>query len=101
LRVRNELQEAFGTAGTYTPLVVSGSKKEHAVAFRRGEEIAVVVTRLPVKLARNWEDTTLELGDGEWTNVLTGRAVTSKQLTQILDPLPIALLTNTRKTGAV
>jgi (1->4)-alpha-D-glucan 1-alpha-D-glucosylmutase len=101
LRIRNERQEAFDAGGAYTPLAVSGSKQEHAVAFRRGEDVAVIVTRLPVKLANDWQDTTIDPGPGKWTNVLTGRTVKSGHLKEILDPFPVALLRKSRKTGAV
>jgi (1->4)-alpha-D-glucan 1-alpha-D-glucosylmutase len=93
LRLRWERTRAFGAEGKYTPLAVRGPKKEHAIAFQRGDEIAVIATRLSIKLGDEWGDTAVELGAGNWTNVLTGRRVTDGRLKEILKPLPVALLT--------
>ena len=54
-----------------------------------------VATRLPIGLARagGWGDTVLQL-DGAWTDVLTGRPYAgSVRLSDLLDRLPVALLT--------
>jgi (1->4)-alpha-D-glucan 1-alpha-D-glucosylmutase len=99
LRLRGERTKAFGAEGKYTPLAVKGPKQEHAIAFQRGDEIAVIATRLSVKLGNDaqpgdeWGDTAVELGAGNWTDVLTGRRVTDGRLKEILKPLPVALLT--------
>ncbi|HEX4769197.1 MAG TPA: malto-oligosyltrehalose synthase [Bryobacteraceae bacterium] len=93
LRVRRERPDAFGTEGTYTALPVTGPKSEHALAFQRGEDVAVIVTRLPLRLANEWADTKTQLGQGSWTDVLTGRPIESARLNDILKPFPIALLT--------
>ncbi|MFI9272365.1 malto-oligosyltrehalose synthase [Kitasatospora sp. NPDC052896] len=54
--------------GPYRPLETS----EHLVAFQRGEDLAVAVTRLPYTLARCGARVTLDL-PGRWRDVLTGR----------------------------
>ena len=94
LRLRRERPEAFGPAGTYSPLAASGPKAEHCVAFARGGEVVTVVTRRPVALGGDWADTVLTLPDGGWHDVLTktrheGEAL---RMTDLLANLPVALL---------
>ncbi|MBD3258225.1 malto-oligosyltrehalose synthase [candidate division GN15 bacterium] len=71
LHARRRHAEAFGPDGTYRPLTTEGSKSEHAVAFSRGERVVTVCPRLVMGLADDWMDTTVELPDGQWHNVLT------------------------------
>ncbi|MEZ0025526.1 (1-_4)-alpha-D-glucan 1-alpha-D-glucosylmutase [Kitasatospora sp. MAP12-15] len=54
--------------GPYRPLATG----PHLVAFQRGEDLTVAVTRLPYALARSGERAVLEL-PGDWTDLLTGR----------------------------
>ena len=61
------------------------------LAYDRGGAIAVV-TRLPVGLAAvGWGDTTLDLPDGRWHDVLTGLD-TDGRLADLLATHPVALL---------
>jgi (1->4)-alpha-D-glucan 1-alpha-D-glucosylmutase len=93
LRLRRQQPEAF--AGGYTPLPTSSG---HAVAFARGDSPTVITlaTRLPVALHRlgGWGDSTVVLPDGDWQDLLTGRAVGSGpvRLGDLLTDLPVALL---------
>jgi (1->4)-alpha-D-glucan 1-alpha-D-glucosylmutase len=88
LTLRRDRPELFTT---YAPVPVSGSAADHVLAFDRGGAIAVA-TRLPVGLAtRGWGDTTLDLPEGRWTDVLTG-ARTAGTLAELLATHPVALL---------
>src|SRR5690606_8122695 len=71
LELRRRRPDAFapGDAGAYAPLPVSGGKLRHAVAFSRGDSVAVVVPRLVLRLENDWADTVVTLGEGSWTNV--------------------------------
>ena len=66
------------------------------LAFDRGGAIAVA-TRLPVALAaRGWGDTVVHLPEGEWTDLLTGRAYDgSAPAGGLLADYPVALLVPT------
>ena len=91
-RLRRDRPELVGAS--YQPLEVTGEAAEHAIAFRRGDDVATVVTRLPVRLSRRggWADTRVALpGDG-WHDLLTDRDVTDVSLATLLDRLPVALL---------
>lgn len=96
LRLRRDRPELFDS---YTPIVVSGSAADHAVAFDRGGAVTVA-TRLPLRLERQggWGDTVLELPDGEWKDELTGEVYSAGAdgpvgLIDVLSRYPVALLT--------
>ncbi|KAA1373767.1 malto-oligosyltrehalose synthase [Aeromicrobium fastidiosum] len=82
----------------YRALHAEGPAAEHAVAYARGADdgLVVVATRLPVGLGRagGWRDTTIELGPGEWTDLLTGDVLEGApaRLASLLDRYPVALL---------
>ncbi|MEV8513576.1 malto-oligosyltrehalose synthase [Dactylosporangium sp. NPDC051484] len=90
LRLRRDRPELFGG---YRPVTAAGSAERHVVAFDRGGALSVA-TRLPVGLAAGggWGDTELKLPGGDWTDVLTGRAVASPALGDVLAAYPVALL---------
>jgi (1->4)-alpha-D-glucan 1-alpha-D-glucosylmutase len=94
LRLRREHPEWFGAEAAYTPLAVDGPKSDHLIAYLRGEAIAVLATRWPLKLGSNWGTTSLELLQGQWKNILTGEAVTGGRVRvqTILERFPVALL---------
>ena len=98
----------------YLPLNAEGPAADHALAFARttrgshGPALAVVATRLPLTLADagGWADTVLPLpsGPGDWTDLLTGRAIaaerrdglTTAHLVEVLDRYPVAVLARGR-----
>jgi (1->4)-alpha-D-glucan 1-alpha-D-glucosylmutase len=51
LRLRRE-RPAIVLNGGYTPLLVTGRAAEHLVAFRRGADVLVAVTRLSARLSQ-------------------------------------------------
>jgi (1->4)-alpha-D-glucan 1-alpha-D-glucosylmutase len=104
LRLRRDRPDLFTS---YTPLHAEGPAAEHVLAFDRGG-VVTVATRLPAGLAaKGWGETTLELPEGSWTNVLTGRGFETlagarssttgedggrSSMTEVLGELPVALL---------
>jgi (1->4)-alpha-D-glucan 1-alpha-D-glucosylmutase len=100
LRTRRERSASFtGEAATYVPV---GTTSEHAVAFGRGTgdgvDVVTVVTRLAGRLADagGLGDADLELPDGRWRDVLSGRTFDGgvTRLADVIgrDGLPVALL---------
>lgn len=87
----------------YTLLRADGAAAEHAIAFRRSDDLAVVATRLPAGLAarEGWGHTTVAVGDGEWTDILTGDTVdgAAVRLASLLDRYPVALLVRLGSTA--
>jgi len=89
LTLRRERPELFTS---YAPVPATGSAADHVLAFDRGGAITVA-TRLPVglALAGGWGDTTLDLPDGTWHDLLTGTR-TEGRLADLLAVHPVALL---------
>lgn len=89
LTLRRERPELFTG---YAPVEATGDRAGHVVAFDRGGAIAVA-TRLPVGLAAagGWGDTTLDLPEGRWHDLLTGLD-TDGRLADLLAAHPVALL---------
>jgi (1->4)-alpha-D-glucan 1-alpha-D-glucosylmutase len=92
LRLRRDRPELFTT---YMPVWAEGPAAHHAIAVDRGGAIAVA-TRLPVGLERHggWGDTVIDLGAGQFEEVLTGRQLDGGvlPLAGLLDRYPVALL---------
>lgn len=93
LTLRRERPELFTS---YAEVSVAGSAAQHVLAFDRGGAIAVV-TRLPVGLIAKggWGDTTLDLPEGTWRNVISTISIDggpALPLAAILGDLPVALL---------
>ena len=94
LAVRRSHSSAFGPGSSYQPLGVEGKKAAHAVAFARGQQVAVVAPRLVLGLAGAWGDTAVTLPPGRWTDVLGGAEVEGGgvDLASLLVRFPVALL---------
>ena len=93
LRLRRAHPGCF-LRGAYTPVLADGEAAEHVVAFRRGEDIVVAVTRWTVRLAEiGWGNTVLPLPDGTWKDTLTGAVADGPTAAaQLFAYLPVALL---------
>jgi len=94
LLMRCEHPELFGADVAYAPLVVAGSRSEHAVAYLRGDSVATVIPRWNTKLGGAWRDTNVELPQGKWANRLTGAVLDGGRvaLKTLLREFPVALL---------
>ncbi|HEV7677618.1 MAG TPA: malto-oligosyltrehalose synthase [Candidatus Dormibacteraeota bacterium] len=96
LAARAHHPEAFGPAGDYLPLRVSGERADNVVAFARGATPAVVtvVPRLAFGVDGDWRDTTVFLPEGDWHSVLAGGTVRGDaRVGEMLRDFPVALLT--------
>ena len=91
LRVRARRPEAF--AGAYAPLATRGAQSARAVAYLRGEEVAVAVPRLTATLEGH-PDAALTLPPGTWRNELTGDVVAGGPVSvgTLWDRFPVSLL---------
>jgi len=96
LRLRRRRPDTF-LAGGYTPLLATGQAREHVVAFTRGEDVAVAVSRWTLRLDETgWGDTVLPLPAGQWTDVLTGGQRNAEvPAAELFGVLPVALLERT------
>jgi len=93
LQLRRARPDTF-LRGGYHPVLAAGAAGHHVVAFRRGEDVLVAVTRWTVRLEQTgWADTVVGLPDGSWTNALTAAVVTGRvQAAELFAELPVALL---------
>ncbi|TAM66789.1 malto-oligosyltrehalose synthase [Mycobacterium sp.] len=93
LRVRRAHPDAF-LRGGYAPVLADGDAADHVLAFRRGEDIVVAVTRWTVRLAETgWGNTVLPLPDGTWKDTLTGAVADGPtSAAQLFAELPVVLL---------
>ena len=93
LHVRRSRPGSLGPGG-HRRLPVAGARSDHAIAFLRGDDVAVVAPRLVMGLANGWQDTTMEFPEGHWTDELTGTARSGRiELTELTEAFPVALLT--------
>lgn len=80
----------------YARLTAEGPASDHAITYRRSDDLVVVATRLPVGLDERggWGDTILRLGGATWTDAFTGHRIDGDEvrLAEVLDHFPVALL---------
>ena len=93
LRLRRTRPGSF-LRGGYHPVLADGQASDHVVAFRRGDDILVAVTRWTVRLAESgWGNTVLPLPDGSWTDTLTGAMASGPtSAAELFADLPVVLL---------
>lgn len=94
LAVRRILPQCFGAEGEYTPLMASGSRSNHVVAFQRGDRVVAVAPRLAATAGDDWRDTRLRIPEGNWHNVLSDTHAHGGdcRIAELLAQFPIALL---------
>ena len=98
LQLRAQHPEWFGSDAAYKPLIASGPRCKHVVAYQRGESVVTVAPRLTMTLADDWQETTVDLPQGKWTNLLgdTTQHEGKVQLSDLLRAFPVALLVTER-----
>lgn len=73
LRSRRERPETY-LSGGYHPLLPGGPAADHVLAYARGADVVVAVSRWTARLEdTGWGETILTLPEGTWTDRLTGR----------------------------
>lgn len=94
LAIRHEKLDSFSEQGTFSPLYAQGEKKEHAVAYMRGQDVIAIAPRLILGLDKDWLDTTIDIPQGLWRNVLSEETIQggSMRLKDLFACFPVALL---------
>ncbi|MGC0364424.1 (1-_4)-alpha-D-glucan 1-alpha-D-glucosylmutase [Rhodococcus sp. 27YEA15] len=101
LRLRRDRPDSF-VGGAYLPVLGSGPAAEHIAGFARGPQtqspdVVALATRFSLVLAETgWGDTTALLPPGKWTDVVSGRPVTTSRASDLFARLPYALLVRDR-----
>jgi (1->4)-alpha-D-glucan 1-alpha-D-glucosylmutase len=93
LRLRRSRPDSF-VGGGYVPVLASGQAGDHVVAFRRGDDILVAVTRWTVRLAETgWGNTVVPLPEASWTDTLSGAMASGPTAAaELFADLPVVLL---------
>lgn len=94
LHSRSERPDLFGAKSSYKALYANGAKAAHAVAFMRGNALITLAPRFVLGLKGDWADTSFEMPEGAWRNLLTDDVVVGgkKELIQeLLKRFPVAL----------
>ncbi len=93
LGLRRERPATF-LAGGYQPVRADGAAAEHIVAFLRGDDVLVAVSRWTVRLTETgWGDAAVTLPDGMWTEILSGARRSGRvPADELFSDLPVALL---------
>jgi maltooligosyltrehalose synthase len=83
--------------GAYKALDASGPHAHRVFAFSRGADLVTITPRLTVR-AEGWRDTTVELPDGTWIDVLSDQQYSGGKRTvaELWRGFPISLLTRTQ-----
>ena len=77
----------------YQPLFATPPRGDHVFTFVRGEKAIVVVPRFLLKLNGMWDQTTIKLPEGRWSDEFTGETFEDKVLLETLfRRFPVALL---------
>ncbi len=94
LHLRKEHPEWFGAEARYEPIPAAGRRREHVVGYLRGDHVATIVPRLSLTLDGSWQDTSVTLPEGLWTNRMTGEEVPGGTVSveRLLRQFPVALL---------
>jgi len=98
LSLRAKRPETFGADSTYAPLTAGGLHADRVVAYLRGDRVISVAPRLVMGLRGasgeiDWNNTSLALPPGRWTDHLSGDEHTGTvSLDVLLRDFPVALL---------
>jgi (1->4)-alpha-D-glucan 1-alpha-D-glucosylmutase len=94
LHLRRTHPNWFGKDSTYLPLAARGPKRDHLIAYQRGENVVVVAPRWSVKISGNLGTTEIELPTGSWIHLLTGETIQGGSLRaqDLMRRFPMALL---------
>ena len=100
LALRGRHPEWFGADANIQRLEVRGGRADHAIAYLRGGSVIALAPRLVVGLGGDWQDTVIDLPEGDWLNRLTGDRWLQgpAAVAELLRRFPVALLS--RETGA-
>jgi (1->4)-alpha-D-glucan 1-alpha-D-glucosylmutase len=102
LQLRRKRASAFGPDAGYAGLDVRGARSDAVIAFARAEASGpAVLTIVAARDVTGWGNTSLELPDGAWRNVLddTAEVVRGGGLVPIrrwLERFPVAIVERIR-----
>lgn len=93
LQLRREHPGWFGAEAAYIAVEAEGDKRDHVIAYVRGDNVLAVTQRFPLTLG-SWGATAIVVPVGKWKNRLTGEQVQGGKVLvrNLLESFPVALL---------
>ena len=96
LQLRREHPEWFGAEAGYTPIEANGDKRDHMIAYLRGDRVLTVTQRFPLTLGalEAWGNTLITVPAGVWKNRLSGEQLQGGEVLvrKLFESFPVALL---------
>ena len=93
LQLRRRFPETFAARAAYKPVIGTGHRADHLLAYRRGANVVVAVPRLVHILGADWGDTLLPLPPGNWRNLFTDSVLRGEvAVADLFNAFPVALL---------
>ena len=96
LQLRREHPEWFGAEAGYTPIEANGDKRDHMIAYLRGDRVLTVTQRFPLTLGASeaWGNTSITVPAGAWKNRLSGEQLQGGEVLvrNLFESFPVALL---------
>jgi (1->4)-alpha-D-glucan 1-alpha-D-glucosylmutase len=94
LQLRRRRPDLLGPFADYRRIEVRGSRRDHIVAFCRGEGLITVVPRWGLKMSADWNDTAIEAAPGLWRNPLTDEDIVGGKIevSRLFETFPVAVL---------
>ena len=95
LHLRREQPAWFGPDAGYTPLPLTGTHADHALAFLRGDHVLTIIPLHTLSTVGGWADTAINLPAGRWSDLLSEGPHRSGTvlLNDLFAAFPVALLT--------
>ncbi len=92
LHLRNQHPEWFGAKANYEPIYARGSQSDRVISYLRGTKVLAVAARW--SHAARWDQTSINVPAGLWTDCLTGRKISAGncELNDLLAEFPVSLL---------
>ncbi len=93
LNVRKNHSE-FNQPDSFKPAEIIGPAADNVIAFMRGPNVMVIVTRLTLKLNKKWGSTRLSLPKGHWQDIFTGAFFKTgpNKLKELVKNFPVSIL---------
>lgn len=94
LQLRKRRPDAFGPNSSYTSFEGQGTYAECLVAYFRGRDILVIAPRWNIRRGAEWQDTHIDVPEGNWSNCLTGETVHGgpRRISELTAAFPVVVL---------
>lgn len=94
LHLRRTYPDWFGKDSTYLPIEARGPKRDHLIAYQRGQNVIVIAARWNAKISGSLGATEIDLPTGSWIHLFTDETIQGGPLRaqDLMKRFPVALL---------